>query len=124
MDWHTNKAVFFTDQEYVYKKYFKVGSAVRDAALLRLIEEVYTTFELGGWKYRALRIFPVENDNNELIMERLQGETLKDAFERTKDPDLFLHAGRWLGLLHKDSEDLNGRVLAFNDYNCSNVMLD
>lgn len=124
MNWCTNKAVFSVEEGKVYKKYLNTGSAERDIALLQLIEDIYPMSECNGWRYRALRIFGDDRNSNEIVMEQLHGETLKDAFERTKDPALFLHAGRWLGFLHEASENSSGRVLVFNDYNRSNLILD
>jgi len=123
LNWQTNKAKFVTKGDYVYKKYFRSGSAERDAALLTRIADTYRESESGGWHYRALRVVPYDESSNEIVMERLYGETLRDAFERTRNPSLFVHGGRWLGYLHQSSKDADGSVLAFNDYNRSNVLI-
>jgi tRNA A-37 threonylcarbamoyl transferase component Bud32 len=122
--WSSNKATFAIDGDRLVKRYARSGNAARDARLLGLIERAYPTATIGDWCYRALHVWSVDEAANALVMEHLPGESLQAAFDRTRRPELFVHAGRWIGLLHRATEDADGTVLVFNDYNRSNLMVD
>lgn len=122
--WSTNKAHFTRDAEGLRKRYFRAGDANQDSQLLRVISSEYPTMEIGGWQYRPLRLFGMNPARNELLMEYVEGENLGEWFNRTGDPSIFVHAGRWLGGLHRATKDPEGWVLVFNDYNRTNIIAD
>ena len=123
--WRTDKAEFSLHGDRLTKRYLRRGLAARDSDLLELIEEHYRPIRRDGWTYRPLRVYEVDPAQNILIMEYVNGPDLKELFESTLDPTLFRHAGRWLGGLHADgSLDAPRQVITFNDFNCSNVVLD
>jgi tRNA A-37 threonylcarbamoyl transferase component Bud32 len=123
--WTTDKAEFFLQGTRLTKRYLRRGSAKHDADILGLIADHYQPVRYDGWTYRPLRVHGADASRNMLTMEYVAGQDLKQLFESTLDPRLFRHAGRWLGGLHAGcSADGSELVLAFNDFNCSNVVVD
>ncbi len=124
MHWRTNNATFTCNGEVVHKRYFRSGSGRRDYILLREILSWYPPTSIGGWVYRPLNVYAFSPESNELDMERLTGKDLRTAFIQYRQPELFYHAGCWLGLLHKFTTNDAGFVITFKDFNRSNVVID
>jgi hypothetical protein len=122
--WTSNKATFVVEGDRLVKRYARSGDARRDAALLTLIEQAFEPVAIDGWQYRPLRVWSADETSNEIVMEHLAGESLQAAFDRTRSPELFVHAGRWLGALHRATERDDKSVMVFNDYNRSNLIVD
>jgi hypothetical protein len=122
--WATNKAEFIRDAGGLRKRYFRVGDAARDCALLDRIAADFPSVLLDGWSYRPLRVLDVDPGRNEMLMEYVVGEDLGTLFDRTGDPALFAHAGRWLGAFHRATGAEDGSVLVFNDFNRTNIIVD
>lgn len=122
--WSTDKAEFVQRGDRLLKRYTARGVASRDVALLETIATHFEPRRLDGWTYRATHVYGADEANNALTMEFVAGVDVKDLFHQTQAPQVFRHAGRWLGYLHDSSPGTPAEVITFNDYNCSNVVVD
>ena len=122
--WCTNKALFEKNGNVVKKSYFRVGNAFKDYLLLTLIKKYYPKKLYCGYWYNAIETCSCCQKENSFKMRFIDGKSLKEAFYENKRSDVFFHAGYWLGIFHKATKDQKGRVMVFNDYNVSNILID
>lgn len=120
----TNKAEFEINGNVLKKKYFKIGNAKNDFELLSEIERKYNEVMYNGWRYRPLKVFCNSNKDS-LQMEYFESETIREHYHKSLNPLLYLHMGRWLSNLHISTHDKKlNKVLSFNDYNDTNVLIN
>ena len=123
--WETNKARFWRQSDGVKKKYKDDRkSAVREARHLQVIEREFKAVEVDGLLYSPLRNVEYDYESNSIRMEFVAGKTIGRVFQEGKCARAFYIQGLWLGLLHKSSRRVDGKVLSFQDYNRTNVILD
>lgn len=124
----TNKATFKTigygDRIILRKKYFRVGNAASDFLLLSKIKENFETQEIDNFAYRALEVYDYDCGQNHIDMEFFSGESIGDHYILSKDPAVFYLMGVWLALLHIQTSINEGKVISFNDFNRTNVLID
>jgi len=119
----TNKAVFEIYGNRLIKKYTKIGDAVSDYQLLKTIQKTFNHQKKESWNYRALKVFDNPTKNS-IEMEYIPGKTIRKAFANNRNPQIYYHMGKWLGILHKSTKGSDfKRVITFRDFADVNFIL-
>ena len=122
----TQKADIRIKGDVVVKTYIHSyqNQAKLDYKNLSMIQRYFSPIQHNGVTYRALSVVG-HPQTNAIVMEHFPGESLKDFFEKTKDPSIFYNMGYWLGMLHRSRYCTETHtVIAFWDYNRGNVLYD
>ena len=120
----TNKATIeFVNAATVRKRFDDHRAMVRDWDSMRKLCEIFPPVQHNGWTYKSVIPIEFSEDTLTIVMERVSGVTGGKLLR--SNPDLLTRSmGTWLALFHLRTENSDGQVLLYGDWNRNNVVID